>query len=123
MNRRFEVLYRSMTTLKMSSAPLLNGVTDPYGGVTIDLGKEIPTDDARNVQQFADVLQRSVAAWTEQKKRGLWLRIPTSHAHLLGAAVDEGFQLHHAQPKYVVRRSCYCTGSLHFRKDAYCSQC
>ena len=40
--------------------------------------------------------------WTENKRKGIWLKIPLSHAELVAAAAQHGFVYHHAEPTYVM---------------------
>ncbi len=40
--------------------------------------------------------------WEERKRRGIWLKIPLSHAELVPAAATRGFVYHHANPDYVM---------------------
>ena len=78
---------------------MLGGKSDPYGGVTVDVAAEV--SDGHDVPAFSSRLKESIAQWVAEGKRGIWLRVPSSHASLLGAAVDEGFEFHHCQPGYV----------------------
>ncbi|KAI8477424.1 MAG: NUDIX hydrolase domain-like protein [Monoraphidium minutum] len=79
---------------------LLVAKEDMYGGVIID-PEALPAD----ADVFAHALERSVQAWAAQGKRGLWLKVPLSKAHLVGPAAAPGrggFQFHHAEADYVM---------------------
>eukprot|EP00743_Colponemidia_sp_Colp-15_P005417 GILK01005822.1.p1 GENE.GILK01005822.1~~GILK01005822.1.p1 ORF type:complete len:313 (-),score=38.59 GILK01005822.1:177-1064(-) len=55
--------------------------------------------------EFADRLKLSVDEWKRQGIKGIWLKLLKSRAHLLGTALDHGFEMHHAQPEYVMLTS------------------
>lgn len=71
---------------------------DSYGGMIVD-SNLLPS----HADEFSARLAHSMKVWQEDGKRGIWLKIPTKHAHLVGAAVNgAGFQFHHAQPDYLM---------------------
>ena len=52
---------------------------------------------------YTDAASRSCAqSWTDNKRKGIWLKIPLSHAELVPAAAKQGFEYHHAEPTYVM---------------------
>jgi len=61
----------------------------------------LPTD----ADAFAAALAHSVDTWQAQGKKGVWLKVPLSKAHLVGTAAAPatgGFRFHHAEPDYVM---------------------
>lgn len=70
---------------------------DTYNGVTLDVAKLSPNsyDDATT---FDADLARALEIWNEEEKRGIWIRIPTSHSHLVPAITSHGFDFQHAAP-------------------------
>eukprot|EP00123_Amoebidium_parasiticum_P012818 comp21597_c0_seq1/m.30236 comp21597_c0_seq1/g.30236 ORF comp21597_c0_seq1/g.30236 comp21597_c0_seq1/m.30236 type:complete len:362 (-) comp21597_c0_seq1:921-2006(-) len=79
---------------------LLEGKPDPYRGVTVKVEEEV--DQSTSVNHFLTILQASIQQWKLERRRGIWLSIPKSHGHLVGAATQSGFDFHHAQPGYVM---------------------
>lgn len=66
----------------------------------------------------------SLAKWKGEKKRGVWVTIPSGLASHIPLAVSMGFQFHHANTEAVtmahwlpdtpnkLRESTYCTSSV-----------
>ncbi|KAF5482626.1 hypothetical protein F2P56_003181 [Juglans regia] len=75
---------------------LLSSVDDLHGGVIVNV--EQPLDS----MVFAPMLKVSISHWTQQGKRGVWIKLPIQHANLVEAAVKEGFRYHHAEPDYLM---------------------
>ncbi|XP_041004736.1 nudix hydrolase 2-like [Juglans microcarpa x Juglans regia] len=75
---------------------LLSSVDDLHGGVIVNV--EQPLDS----MVFAPMLKASISHWTQQGKRGVWIKLPIQHANLVEAAVKEGFRYHHAEPDYLM---------------------
>jgi hypothetical protein len=65
----------------------LKHAADRYGGVIVD-----PACLPDDIEIFADSLHASVVAWKEQGVRGVWLQIPITQAHLVGAAAKHEFE-------------------------------
>ena len=77
---------------------MLEHAADRYGGVVVDEASFPPATDA-----FVAALASSIEAWRAAGVRGVWLKIPTERAELVGPAVhDHGFGFHHAEPTYVM---------------------
>jgi hypothetical protein len=80
---------------------------DTYNGVTLDL-TTITTDQQTassmaDADTFGNMLGKALEIWTLQKRRGIWIKIPTSHAQLIAPACTQyGFDFQHAQPGYCV---------------------
>jgi hypothetical protein len=77
--------------------PLLAGTDDMYAGVTVD-----KTLFAKTPVLFERQLERSLIAWRQAKRRGIWLSIPHDRTELILVAQKCGFVLHHARPDYVM---------------------
>lgn len=80
---------------------------DTYNGVTLDLTtllshseKDIFT--TMDVDKFGDMLCKSLDIWAQEKRKGIWLKIPTSHSHLIGPATQLGFDFQHAELGFCV---------------------
>lgn len=98
---RFLLRTAKMST-SINSQKLLSGIEDVYQGVTVDLGKEISLESSKDVDGFSSVLRQTLEHWKTNRKRGIWLRIPSTHAHLIGCALDLQFKMHHCQEEYVI---------------------
>lgn len=74
---------------------------DRYSGVTVpDTTLEAFQPD--EADKFAALLQSSMDVWTQLKRRGLWIQVPLARSGFIAACAAEGFEFHHAQPKYVM---------------------
>ena len=76
---------------------LLTGASDLYSGVTVD--RKLL---AKTPALFERQLERSIAAWRESKRRGIWLSIPHDRTELIPVAQKLGFVLHHATADHVM---------------------
>lgn len=82
----------------MKATEMLAHTVDRYGGVIID-HESLPASE----EEFAAALTASVESWIASGVRGVWLKIPSSRAELVGHAVHVGgFGFHHAEPTYVM---------------------
>lgn len=81
-----------------SSKPLLKGLDDEHEGVIIDMMNETPTDPA----VFVSLLRASLSHWTQEGKKGIWMKLPIELVNLVEPAIKEGFYFHHAEPKYLM---------------------
>lgn len=73
---------------------------DTYNGVTLDVTKvpQLADVSATNSSTFGEMLSNALKIWSDEGRRGIWIRIPTSHAHLIGSATELGFDFQHAEP-------------------------
>lgn len=71
---------------------------DTYKGVTIDLSK-LPSDHIliKDPDQFMNTLKSSLQAWTEEERRGIWIRIPTALSSLIPLCTEQGFEFQYAK--------------------------
>jgi hypothetical protein len=76
---------------------LLTGKGDIFHGVTVD-SKLL----AKTPALFERQLEKSLAAWREAKRRGIWLSIPHDRTELIPIAQKLGFVLHHARADFVM---------------------
>ena len=81
----------------MAPAAPLSGQRDVYDGIIVD-----PAGLPAEPQEFAAALRASLDAWRGEGVRGVWVKVPRERAHLVGHAVDAGFEFHHAEPEYVM---------------------
>ncbi|XP_071689752.1 nudix hydrolase 2-like [Rutidosis leptorrhynchoides] len=100
---------RSMSASASSSSPvlsakqtvpdidLLKGKEDEHEGVIVEMSKE-PIDPV----MFTSSLKASMLHWKQQGKRGIWIKLPIEVANLIEPVVKEGFEFHHAEPKYLM---------------------
>ncbi|KAF0852709.1 mitochondrial Nudix hydrolase (Nudix_Hydrolase_12) [Andalucia godoyi] len=70
---------------------------DRYGGIVIDDSK-LPS----TAEQFELDLKASLADWVANKRRGLWLKIPTAKSRLIPVAIENGFTFHHAHSEHAM---------------------
>ena len=61
---------------------------DHYNGVTIHL------PDAVDTTSFSQMLTRSLEAWQQQGRKGIWLYLSQAHVDKVAAAVAVGFNFH-----------------------------
>ena len=87
----------SIATADQTEIKLLTGNDDIYSGITVD-----PKLLAKTPTLFEQQLEKSLAAWREAKRRGIWLSIPHDRTELIPVAQKLGFVLHHAKPDYVM---------------------
>ena len=40
--------------------------------------------------------------WQQTGRKGIWLKVPITHAQLVPVATQHGFYFHHAEPEYVM---------------------
>jgi len=78
---------------------VLSGKEDSYGGIIIDLSRNVALE---KVDEFSVVLERSLKEWREKKYRGIWMKVPIEKADLVGCAVRQGFEFHHAETSYLM---------------------
>lgn len=83
-----------------ANTSLFIGKADRFGGVTIDLDATV--HGHLSATYFHKELHRLLSEWKRNGKRGVWLCIPTVVAHFVGAAVELGFDFHHANPGVVM---------------------
>eukprot|EP00897_Mesotaenium_endlicherianum_P009414 jgi/Mesen1/8500/ME000480S07863 len=76
---------------------LLASREDRYDGIIVD---------SQSLQLDADVfegmLRESLVQWAAQGKRGVWLKVPATHAALVPIAIQAGFEYHHAERSHVM---------------------
>ena len=83
---------------------------DTYDGVTLDVTSLLTSSVERHhasvvedATSFGVALGRALEIWTETGRRGIWLKIPTSHSHLIDpACAVHGFDFQHAERGYCV---------------------
>ncbi|KAG4964210.1 hypothetical protein JHK85_039185 [Glycine max] len=75
---------------------LLSGVEDHHGGVVVDV------QDPMDSTLFSSILQASIYKWSQQGKKGVWIKLPIQHSNLVDPAVKAGFRYHHAEPDYLM---------------------
>ncbi|KAH7576619.1 hypothetical protein JRO89_XS01G0118600 [Xanthoceras sorbifolium] len=75
---------------------LLSSIEDAHGGVTVDVKESMDS------KMFSLMLKTSLFYWTQQGKRGVWIKLPIEFANLVEPAVKEGFRYHHAEPDYLM---------------------
>lgn len=81
-----------------SSKRLLTGLDDKHGGVIVEMTNEPLMDP----ELFVSLLRVSLSHWTQQGKKGIWMKLPIELVNLVEPAVKEGFYFHHAEPKYLM---------------------
>ncbi|KAI9177829.1 hypothetical protein LWI28_019761 [Acer negundo] len=81
---------------EVENIELLSSIENAHGGVTVEM-KE-PMDS----KLFASKLGTSLSYWIQQKKRGVWIKLPIEFSNLVEPAVKEGFLYHHAESDYLM---------------------
>ncbi|XP_055807757.1 nudix hydrolase 2-like [Solanum dulcamara] len=69
---------------------------DAYGGMNVHIKESMESI------QFIAMLRTSISQWTNQGKKGVWIKLPIEHANLVNDAVKEGFWYHHAEATYLM---------------------
>lgn len=91
----------SMTASSSAQTPgkkdALAGREDAYNGFLID-----PEGLPSSPEALLASLRASEAVWRERAYRGIWLRLPKRLAGSTGAAVEAGFEFHHAEKEYLM---------------------
>jgi 8-oxo-dGTP pyrophosphatase MutT (NUDIX family) len=68
-------------------------VHDTYGGITLYLDK---INTSFTADEFSKVLSKSLDEWKQEKKRGIWLHIPTELASVVPYCAALGFEFQYA---------------------------
>ena len=89
-------LNHEMDESRVEQIELLNGKEDSYGGVTVEVERHMDTD------VFVPLLKASLSQWKLRGKKGIWIKLPIKHAHLVESVVKEGFRYHHAESDYLM---------------------
>ena len=86
---------------------------DTYNGITIDLTTILSQETESTINtEFGDMLGKALGIWKEEKRKGIWLKIPTSHSHLISPATKHGFDFQHAEPGFCVLTKWLPQGSV-----------
>jgi len=76
---------------------------DTYNGVTLDLTKIYDKSTTITAEEFGDKLSIALDIWTQEKRRGIWLKIPSTLSHLIAPSTQQhGFDFQHAEPGYCI---------------------
>lgn len=87
---------------------------DTYNGVTLDLTTLTSGASAGSVSvsptsaqlmdadAFGTMLRQALDIWSSEERRGIWMKVPTTHSHLIAPATELGFDFQHAEPGYCV---------------------
>ncbi|KAG5596524.1 hypothetical protein H5410_037756, partial [Solanum commersonii] len=77
---------------------IFEAIEDNYGGVIVNMKKE----ELMDFLKFHTMLKASISHWRLKGKKGVWIKLPIELAHLVNAAVKEGFWYHHAEATYLM---------------------
>ena len=77
---------------------ILPHTTDNYNGVRMNDASKLPT----NKQEFEQRLVYSLNEWRQNGKRGCWIKLTKPFFEYLTFCVSLGFNVHHAQPEYIM---------------------
>ncbi|KAH0669909.1 hypothetical protein KY285_024052 [Solanum tuberosum] len=69
---------------------------DAYGGMNVHIKESMDSI------KFIAMLRASISQWTNQGKKGVWIKLHIEYAHLVNDAVKEGFWYHHAEATYLM---------------------
>lgn len=78
---------------------LFKGFPDRFNGVTVHSVME-----NCDLLDFPSVLQESLKAWKEEKKRGIWFKVGIQHSEWIPILVKNGFIFHNARNDFVMLR-------------------
>lgn len=81
----------------LGTIDVLDAFEDEYGGVVVD-----PTFLPNTSNAFSASLGSSLSYWSQQGKKGVWLKILENQADLVPIAIKAGFIYHHAEPGHVM---------------------
>jgi len=70
---------------------------DTYNGIIID-----PAGLPESPEEFQSILETSIQQWKEDKRKGVWLKIPLVLSALVPVAAGLDFEYHHAEKNYVM---------------------
>ncbi|EED90972.1 predicted protein, partial [Thalassiosira pseudonana CCMP1335] len=65
-----------------------------------------------DAETFQEMLGKAIDIWKSENRRGIWIRCPTSHAHLIAPSTNYGFDFQHAEPGYCVLTKWLPTNSI-----------
>jgi len=94
------VLSANSSVAGLCEGKTLEHKVDFYDGVNI-LSSNLPVTK----EEFTSRLGTSLARWKEEKKRGVWLKVPTSRERIgfVETAVSKyGFKVHSAEPSEII---------------------
>ncbi|MFS7963716.1 putative hydrolase [Helianthus anomalus] len=74
----------------------LPATDDEFGGVVVEMKEHMDSD------VFRTLLKASMSRWKLQGKKGVWIKLPIHLSNLVDTVVKEGFEYHHAEPKYLM---------------------
>lgn len=80
---------------------------DTYDGVTLDITTLISLPHhaltLADANAFGNLLGKALEIWTKTGRKGIWIKIPTSHSHLIAPACSlHGFDFQHAESGFCV---------------------
>jgi 8-oxo-dGTP diphosphatase len=76
---------------------ILSFTVNPYGGVVIT-----PAELPKDPNDFQAGLESSLAQWTKQGYKLVWLELPIKDARFIPFATELGFKFHHATEAYLM---------------------
>lgn len=78
---------------------------DHYNGVTLHLDKlsaEKSLNPDEESANFAKNLKQAMEFWRAEQRKGVWVHVPISKAHLIPHCVNEGFNFHFVKDKVLI---------------------
>lgn len=80
----------------VQNGKILAAIDDEFDGVIVEM------NEAMDPMVFHSMLKASLSQWRQQKKKGVWIKLPIQLVNLVEFAVKEGFWFHHAEPTYIM---------------------
>jgi hypothetical protein len=74
---------------------------DTYSGIALHV-QHLHGELSQNPIVFSQVLEASLNVWRVENKRGIWIHIPKSHAHLIQPSLEAGFDFHFCEADKLV---------------------
>ena len=74
---------------------------DAYSGVALHV-QHLKGILSQSPLDFQKVLESSLHMWKKEKRRGIWIHIPKSHAHLIQPSLEAGFDFHFCESSTLI---------------------
>jgi Nudix hydrolase domain len=74
---------------------------DAYSGIALHV-QHLKGILSQSPLDFQKVLESSLHKWKKEKRRGIWIHIPKSHAHLIQPSLAAGFDFHFCESSTLI---------------------
>jgi len=73
-----------------------------FNSVVLDLTASL--DSATNPDAFLSSLDKHMAQWSDEDKRGVWIKVPVQQSWVVAELYSRDFELHHAKLDYIMMK-------------------